>query len=90
MSQSIDQRVEQLRLRFRSRARDEHGLLAAALAAGDLGELRRLAHSLSGAGGIFGYPGISALAAALEGALDRAEPPAPSAAALLAELEKLG
>jgi HPt (histidine-containing phosphotransfer) domain-containing protein len=38
-------------------------------AAGNLAELQRLAHQLKGAGGGYGYPSITELAASLESAL---------------------
>ncbi len=44
--------------------------IAPALAAGDTAEARRLAHSVKGAAGSYELPGVAALAAAAEAAID--------------------
>lgn len=67
--------MARLRQKFVERSRGDRDALAKAFDGGDRGELRRLAHSLSGAGGIFGFAGISQRAAQLEQAVDRNEPP---------------
>jgi HPt (histidine-containing phosphotransfer) domain-containing protein len=84
-----DERLEQLRKRFRLRSRVDQAALTSAIADQDRAELKRLAHSLAGAGGIFGYAAISAAASALEAALDRDQPAEPEASALLAELQRI-
>ena len=66
--------MSRLRDRFVERSRADRVALSTAFDADDRGELRRLAHSLSGAGGLFGFPQISARAAELEHAVDRNEP----------------
>ncbi len=62
--------MARLRDRFITRTRADRENLTAAYAAGDLPELRRLAHSLSGSGGIFGFASISEAAANLERGID--------------------
>jgi HPt (histidine-containing phosphotransfer) domain-containing protein len=61
-----------LRERFRARAGADRVLISTALAAGDRHELRRLAHGLSGSGGVFGFPEVSAVAEAVETAVEDA------------------
>lgn len=63
-------RLEQLRGRFIARSCVERAQLETALVAADLIEVRRIAHSLSGAGGTFGFHDISQAAADLEAAVD--------------------
>jgi HPt (histidine-containing phosphotransfer) domain-containing protein len=63
-------RLEKLRGRFVARSCVERAQLETALAAADLIEVRRIAHSLSGAGGTFGFPAISQAAGDLEAAVD--------------------
>ncbi len=70
----IDARMAQLRARFRSRAADDRERILAALGDDDLVEVRRLAHGLSGSGGVFGFPEVSEDAAAVEDAVDEAKP----------------
>ena len=66
----FDTRMAELRVRFAARAAGQRAELESALAAGHRDELRRLAHSLAGSAGIFGFPQISADARALEEAVD--------------------
>lgn len=67
--------MARLKHRFVERSRADRDALVKALGENDRGELRRLAHSLSGAGGIFGFAGISDRAAHLEQGVDRNDPP---------------
>ena len=62
----FDARMGQLRARFLERATAEREQLAAALGAGDLASLERLAHGLSGSAGVFGFSQISRAAQQLE------------------------
>jgi CheY-like chemotaxis protein len=68
----VQARVESLALRFLERARGEAirlRKLTASARRGDraaLGEIERLAHSIHGAGAIFGFPSISALGGDVE------------------------
>jgi HPt (histidine-containing phosphotransfer) domain-containing protein len=89
MSGEFNERMERLRQRFRQRSGGDRAALEAALERQDTVEMKRLAHSLSGAAGIFGYPVISERAAALEAALDRNEAPEDAAKSLLCELTGL-
>ncbi|MFN3388742.1 MAG: Hpt domain-containing protein [Allosphingosinicella sp.] len=73
----FDARMAQLRARFLDRAAAERAQLVEAMAADDAAEIRRIAHSLSGAGGVFGFPAISASAQQVEETLDG--PPDPAA-----------
>ena len=66
----FDDRMAQLRVRFQVRAAEDRVRLAAALAAEDRAETRRLAHGLSGSGGVFGFAGLSSAAEAVEVAVD--------------------
>ena len=66
----MNRRLEELRLRFRQRAQIQAGELERSLRDGDAPRLRDVAHKLSGGGGTFGYPEISRLADALEGAAE--------------------
>jgi HPt (histidine-containing phosphotransfer) domain-containing protein len=84
--------MAKLRERFVARSHVDRTGLTSAFAAGDRAELRRIAHSLSGAGGLFGFPIISALAAELEQAIDQGEHGCELQArldALTSELERL-
>jgi HPt (histidine-containing phosphotransfer) domain-containing protein len=81
----MDARMAQLRERFRTRAADDRERIAAALDAGDLREIHRLAHALSGSAGVFGFPQVSEDAAAVENAIDEARP-AGEIGALCAQL----
>lgn len=66
----FDERMAQLRARFQVRAAEDRERLAVALAAQDRAETRRLAHGLSGTGGVFGFAGLSSAAEAVELAVD--------------------
>jgi HPt (histidine-containing phosphotransfer) domain-containing protein len=70
----MDDRMAKLRERFIARSRVDREALAGAFAGGNRVELGRIAHGLSGAGGLFGFPAISALASQLESGVDRNEP----------------
>lgn len=64
--------------------------LAGAGPAGDPARLRKLVHDLRGSGGSYGFPAITAAAAALEAALKEGDAPAallPLAAALGAAVQ---
>ena len=67
---AFEERMGQLRSRFCARAATQRLLLTAALQSTDREEIRRLAHSLSGSAGMFGYPDVSRYARVLEQALD--------------------
>lgn len=75
--------MDALRRRFRARALDEADQLERALAADDRLALERLAHSLAGTAGLFGYRRIGEAAAAVDGAFARHDPDAPDAAPAL-------
>lgn len=77
--------MEALRTRFRTRALDEADQLETALAGDDRATLERLAHSLAGTAGLFGYRAIGEAAAAVDGAFARGDPDAPQAAPALIE-----
>ena len=66
----LEARMAALRERFRARAGEDATRIAAALAAGDLQAVHGLAHGLSGSGGTFGFPQVSADAEAVENAID--------------------
>jgi len=90
-----------LRARFVDRSRDQLAALRLFLSGGEAltaatadGQLLKIAHSLAGAGGTFGFPDVSVLASRLEILLtadDAIEPKDVSGAlgALIAELERL-
>jgi len=83
--------MQALRDRFVERCRGDLVRLKV-LAAGDLSadELGALAHSLAGAGGVFGFPEVSAAAGRLDDAYASGETPSPAAvAALLDELQRV-
>jgi chemotaxis protein histidine kinase CheA len=97
--EAVEDRLAALKMRFRERALAEARALELAL--GELrhgppelevqGEIRRIAHSLCGGGGTFGYTGISARAEALEElVLDDPDSPALADAcrALVAEVRR--
>jgi HPt (histidine-containing phosphotransfer) domain-containing protein len=69
-----EDRMARLKDRFIARSQGDRDALVKAFDDGDREVLRRLAHSLSGAGGIFGFTGISRRAADLEQGIDRDEP----------------
>jgi HPt (histidine-containing phosphotransfer) domain-containing protein len=77
--------MEALRIRFRVRALHEADQLEAALAGNDRATLERLAHSLAGTAGLFGYRAIGEAAAAVDGAFARGDPDASGAAPDLIE-----
>jgi len=66
----FDDRMAELRTRFVERAKEDRAALTAALVEGDHAAVRRIAHSLAGNAGIFGFPGITDAARAIEDALD--------------------
>lgn len=70
---AFEDKMEQLRARFRLRAASERDLLTRALNDGDRDEIRRIAHGLAGTAGVFGYGEISRDALMLEEAVDSAE-----------------
>jgi HPt (histidine-containing phosphotransfer) domain-containing protein len=77
VSQSFEERLEELREKFRERAIVESAtiegmaeeLSAGSAPAGLAAELRQIAHRLAGAGGTFGFAEISARATELEALL---------------------
>lgn len=89
---AFDDRLRELRQRFVDRSHSDRDLLKIALAANDRPELHRLAHSLAGAGGLFGFPEISDAGQRLEDALDESagvEGVRAAGEALLRQLEAL-
>ncbi len=82
--------MARLKHRFVERSRGDREALVNALRDDDRQELRRLAHSLSGAGGIFGFAGISQCAAHLEQGIERGDPPDRLGELLDALLEEIG
>ena len=66
----LEARMAALRERFRARAGEDAERIASALAAGDLQAVHGLAHGLSGSGGTFGFPEVSADAEAVENSID--------------------
>src|SRR5690606_26482315 len=67
--------MDELQGRFADRSAAEREELQAAWAADDRDVLKRLAHSLAGSAGLFGYPDLSNAARDLEAALDQALSP---------------
>ena len=67
---AFDERMAELRAHFLERAAAQRAELEAALAAGEREEIRRIAHSLAGSGGVFGFPRVSEDAQAVEEAVD--------------------
>ncbi|WP_420478896.1 Hpt domain-containing protein [Brevundimonas sp. FT23028] len=63
-----DDTLAAIRARFRLRALADADALAAALDAGDPGQIEALVHGLAGAAGIFGFTEISEQAKAADGA----------------------
>ena len=89
---AFDDRLRELRQRFIDRSRLDRDLLTTALATNDHPEMQRLAHSLAGAGGLFGFPEISDAGQRLEDALDEnadAGDVRAAGEALLRQLESL-
>jgi HPt (histidine-containing phosphotransfer) domain-containing protein len=84
----FDARMAELKTRFIEEAGKDRERLIEALGNDDHAALSRIAHSLSGRAGMFGFPGVSAKAAALELVLDE-EPTQlrPPLDALLESLE---
>ena len=81
--------MDALRARFGERLLDDLDQLGRALNGRDREAMHRIAHRMSGAAGMFGYPQLSAKGAALEDAIDRNRPDeevAEFAAALMAEI----
>jgi HPt (histidine-containing phosphotransfer) domain-containing protein len=76
----LDARMAALRERFRVRAADDRATILAARDAGDFAQVARLAHGLSGSGGVFGFPELSADAQAVENAIDAGAKPEEIAA----------
>jgi HPt (histidine-containing phosphotransfer) domain-containing protein len=76
----LDARMAALRERFRVRAADDRASILAAHDAGDFAQVGRLAHGLSGSGGVFGFPELSADAQAVENAIDAGAKPEEIAA----------
>jgi len=70
---------------FVAELKDRIATLESLHAAGDLDELRVLAHQLKGAGGGYGFPQITEVAGVLEASLKEAAPPEQIAG----ELEQL-
>lgn len=77
-----------LRLRFRARLAEERVLLRDAAEAGDAAALRAVCHRIAGAGGMFGYAELSALASRVEEEID-AGAEGPALAASTARLTSL-
>ncbi|HEY0148763.1 MAG TPA: Hpt domain-containing protein [Allosphingosinicella sp.] len=77
-----------LKDRFRARLAEERSLLASAAASGDSATLRSICHRIAGAGGMFGYGQLSALASRVEEAIDDDRPPG-TLARLSADLLRL-
>lgn len=81
--------MEALRRRFCARALDEADQLETALAANDRAAVERLAHSLAGTAGLFGYKEIGEAARAVDGAFARGDADASDAApALIAAIRR--
>ena len=66
----FEDRMAALRARFVERAGEDRAVMSAALHAGDHAAMRRIAHSLAGNAGIFGFTEITGAARAIEDALD--------------------
>lgn len=66
----FDDRLADLRARFVERVGKDRAAMSAALDAKDHIAMRRIAHSLTGNAGIFGFPEITDAARAIEDALD--------------------
>lgn len=86
-----DDPLEPLRARFRQRAEADRLVLAKALEQGDATEIERLAHSLAGAAGLFGYVEIGRLALQVDEGFAQGLPlSARKVRALMTALERLG
>jgi HPt (histidine-containing phosphotransfer) domain-containing protein len=70
MNGAFEERMEQLRVRFRARAGEDRARLVLALTQDDLLEARRISHGVAGSAGVFGYPELSQAASAVEEAID--------------------
>ena len=77
-----------LKVRFRARLAEERVLLEEAAEAGDAAAFRSICHRIAGAGGMFGYAELSALASRLEEEID-AGAEGPALAASSADLTRL-
>ena len=64
------ERMTELRARFLDRIAADRAALEAAERASDSPEIRRIAHGLAGAAGIFGFPEISEAASAVDQAAE--------------------
>src|SRR5690606_15062846 len=64
------ERVEELKTIYRNAVPGRIAELERALAAGDVTELRSIAHSLRGSGATYGFPTVTTAAAAVEDAPD--------------------
>lgn len=67
---AFEDRLAELRQNFARRSRSDRDRIAAAFSRGDREELKQIAHSLAGNGGLFGYPQISGAGLALEEAIE--------------------
>lgn len=70
--EDLEARLARLKRRFLDRCRED---LAVVRSPADAEALRTVLHRLAGAGGTFGYPGLSRLAAQAEDELLRGRPP---------------
>ncbi len=66
----FESRMAELRARFVVRAADDRARLVIAIQDQDRAEIRRLAHGLSGTGGVFGFAALSDAAEAVEVGVD--------------------
>lgn len=71
----LNDRLAELRAGFVVRSREDRQTLIRSRREGDLATMRRVAHSLAGNGGIFGFPEISEVARQLETALEAGQVP---------------
>lgn len=69
-------KMELLRQRYRGYALEEADQLESALAERDLAGIERIAHSLAGMAGLFGYSRVGAAAGAIDRAFARGDPDA--------------
>ncbi|MCO8030806.1 Hpt domain-containing protein [Brevundimonas diminuta] len=82
--------LEPLRLRFRERAGADSLALADALARADAAEIERLAHSLAGAAGLFGFVEVGDLALQIDQVFAAGKtPPNDHVGALIDALRRL-
>lgn len=83
--------LDTLRAKFRERAATKADALRTARDAGDLAALQALGHDMAGSAGTFGFPDLSDLGFALEGAAEAgdAEAARQAADALLDALGRL-